>query len=109
MSRVLLAYHSPLFAYSVRLALMAQPQIVLVGEIVDWAGAEEEIRRLAPDVVIVEEDERLATEAILSLLLEQTSSWRVVALQLGETAMHIWSGAWQPINRADDLISAVGI
>ncbi len=107
MSRVLLVYHNPLFVHSVRAALCAQPQITLVGEIDDWTRAEAEITRLAPDVVVVEEDERDATDAMLRTLRVWPSAWRVVALRLDETAMHIWSGAWRPLTRAQDLIDAL--
>ncbi len=109
MSRVLLIYHSPLFAHSVRVALSGQPQITLVGELADWARAAEEMTRLAPDVMILEEDEREATEALLSLLSHYPLPWRVVAMQLGNPSIHVWSGAWQPLRRQEDLLSAVRI
>jgi DNA-binding NarL/FixJ family response regulator len=107
MSRVLLIYHNPLFAHSVRAALRAQPQITLAGEIDDWAHADAEITRQAPDVVIVEEDEREATDEMLRTLRTQPSPWRVVALRLDETTMHVWSGAGVPITRTQDLIDAL--
>jgi hypothetical protein len=106
-SRVLLLYHNPLFAHSLRVALRAQPQIALVAELDDWTHADAAIGRLAPAVVVVEEDERDATDAMLRLLRGQHSPWRVIALRLDETAMHIWSGVWQPIIRAEDLIDAL--
>ncbi len=108
-SRVLLVYHNPLFVHTVRIALQAQPQITLVGELDDWTRAEAEIARLTPDVVIVEEDERDATDAMLCALHAQPTSWRVVALRLDETAMHIWSGARQPITCGADLIGALRV
>ncbi len=106
-SRVLLVYHNPLFAHSIHAALRTQPQLALVGEFDDWTRAETEIARLAPDVVIVEEDEREATDEMLRALRACESFWRVVAMRLDETAMHIWSGAWQPITRTQDLIDAL--
>jgi DNA-binding NarL/FixJ family response regulator len=107
MSSVLLIYHNPLFAHSVRAALRAQPLITLVGEFDDWAHADAEITRLSPDVVIVEEDESDATDEMLRTLRTQPSPWRVVALRLDETTMHVWSGAWQAITRTQDLIDAL--
>jgi DNA-binding NarL/FixJ family response regulator len=106
-SRVLLVYHNPLFAYSVRVALRGQARITLVGEVDDWHRADAEIARLMPDVVIVEEDERDATDAMLHALSIQSSPWRVVGMRLDETAMRVWSGARQPITRAQDLIDAL--
>ena len=107
MLRVLLVYHNPLFAHSIRATLRTQPQLTLVGEMDNWAGAEAEIARLTPDVVIVEEDEREATDRMLRTLWAREASWRAVAMRLDETAMHIWSGAWQPITRTQDLIDAL--
>lgn len=108
MSRVLLVYHNPLFAHSIRVALRSQPQIALVGEMDDWTRVGAEIGQLTPDVVIVEEDEREATDAMLRALSAQCAAWRVVALRLDETAMHVWSGACRPITRVEDFIQALG-
>jgi chemotaxis response regulator CheB len=107
MFRVLLLYHNPLFAHSIAMALRAQPQISLVGQVNDWAHAEDEICQLAPDVVIVEEDQRDATEGMLRALRTRSAPWRVVGLRLDETAMHIWSGTCRPINRVEDFIHAL--
>ncbi len=106
-SRVLLVYHNPLFAHSIRVALAAAPQIRLVGELEDWGQVDAELARLAPDVVLVEEDERAATDAMLGDLRARQSTWRVVALRLDETTMHIWSGAGRAIQRPQDLYDAL--
>lgn len=107
MSRVLLIYHNPLFAHSIRTALAQERRIRLVGELADWTHAEAEIARLAPDVVLVEEDERSATDTMLGALRTRQSPWRVVALRLDETTMHIWSGAGQALRKPEDLYHAL--
>ena len=107
MPRVLLVYRNPLFALSVRTALDAQPHITFVGEIADWTRAEADIARLSPDVVIVEDDGREAADSALRALSERQAPWRVVAMRLDETTMHIWSGAWRPVARTQDLIDVV--
>lgn len=107
MPRVLLVYRNPLFAHSIRTALGAQPQIALVGETNDCARAEADIARLAPDVVIVEDDGREATDSALHALSQRQSPWRVVAMRLDDAAMHIWSGSWRPVTRTQDLIDAL--
>ena len=107
MSRVLLVYHNALFAHSIRIALRAAPNILLVGELEDWTLVEAEIARLTPDVVLVEEDESAATDAMLSALRAHQSSWRVVALRLDETTMHIWSGAGKVLQKPQDLYNAL--
>ncbi len=106
-ARVLLVYHNPLFAHSIRTALLAEPQLALVGELDDWTLAEAEMARLVPDVVVVEEDERDAMEAMLRGLRTQLAPWRIVALRLDETALHIWSGSGRVITRTQDLIDAL--
>lgn len=107
MSRVLLVYHNPLFAHSIRVALEAAPRIRLIGELNDWTRVRAEIARLAPDVVLVEEDERAATDAMLGALRARKSPWRVVALRLDETTMHIWSGAGKALHKPQDLYNAL--
>lgn len=107
MSRVLLVYHNALFAHSIHAALRAKPHIHLVGELEDWTRVEVEIKRLSPDVVLVEEDEVEATDAVLSALRACKSQWKVVALRLDETTMHIWSGAGKELQRPQDLYSAL--
>ncbi len=106
-SRVLLVYHNPLFAHSIRVALDAAPEIHLVGELTDWSQVDAELARLAPDVVLVEEDERAATDAVLGDLRARQSPWRVVALRLDETTMHVWSGAGKAIQGPQDLYNAL--
>ncbi len=107
MSRVLLVYHNALFAHSIRTALRATPRIRLVGELEDWTQVEAEIGRLSPDVVLVEEDEGAATDAMLGALRARQSPWRVVALRLDETTMHIWSGAGKALRKPQDLYNAL--
>ncbi len=106
-SNVLLVYHNPLFAHSIRVALDAAPNIRLVGELNDWTRVDVELARLAPDVVLVEEDERAATDAILGDLRARQAPWRVVALRLDETTMHIWSGAGKALQKPQDLYNAL--
>lgn len=106
-SRVLLVYHNPLFAHSIRVALDAAPHINLVGELNDWTRVHAEIARLTPDVVLVEEDERAATDAMLGDLRARQAPWRVVAMRLDETTMHIWSGAGKAVQKPQDLYNAL--
>ena len=107
MSRVLLVYHNPLFAHSIRVALQHARHIELVGELQDWTRAETEIARLSPDVVLVEEDEGQATDAMLGALRTRQAPWRVVALRLDETTMHEWWGAGKPLQTPQDLYDAL--
>ncbi len=106
-SRVLLVYHNPLFAHSIRVALEAAPHIRLVGELNDWSRIDTELARLGPDVVLVEEDERAATDAMLGDLRARQAAWRVVALRLDETTMHIWSGTGKALQKPQDLYEAL--
>lgn len=107
MSRVLLVYHNSLFAHSIRTALQTTAFIHLVGELEDWTRVEAEIARLAPDVILVEEDEEAATDAVLGVLRVRQSPWRVVALRLDETTMHMWSGASKVLQKPQDLYNAL--
>lgn len=107
MSRILLVYSNPLFAHSIRAALAGAPQHTLVAEIDDWSRAKAEMARLAPDAVIVEEGEGPATDEMLRALRAQPAPWRVIAMRLDETTMHIWSGAWKPLTRTQDLMDVL--
>ena len=109
MSRVLLVYHNPLFAHSIRVALDQAPGIHLVGELDDWQRVQGEIARLTPDVVLVEEDEGAATDGMLGELRARQAPWRVVALRLDETTMHIWSGAGKTLHTPQDLYNALRV
>jgi hypothetical protein len=106
-SRILLAYHNPLFAFSIRAAMRAAPRHALIGEFDDLARAEAAILRLNPDIVIVEEDQEQTTDEMLRTLRARPAPWQVIAMRLDETTMHIWSGAWEPITRTQDLIDAL--
>jgi hypothetical protein len=57
--------------------------------------------------VIVEEGEGQATDEMLRALRAQPAPWRVIAMRLDETTMHIWSGAWEPLTRTQDLIDVL--
>lgn len=107
MPRILLVYHNPLFAHSIHVALDNHPEITLVGEREDWTHATEDLVRLAPDIVILEDDGSETTDRALHELSQRQTPWRVVALRLDETTMRIWSGAGQPITRTQDLIDAL--
>ena len=109
MSRVLLVYHNPLFAHSIRVALDGAPRIQVVGELNDWTRVQDEIARLNPDVVLVEEDEGPATDAMLGALRAFQAPWRVVALRLDETTMHVWSGAGKALKKPQDLYNALRV
>lgn len=103
----MLVYSNPLFAHSIRAALTAAPQHALVAEINDWSLAEAEMARLTPDTVIVEEGEGQATDEMLHALRTQPTPWRVIAMRLDDTTMHIWSGAWEPLTRTQDLMDVL--
>ena len=107
MSRILLLYHNPLFAHSIRAVLAAAPRHTLIGEFDDWARAEVELLRLAPDIVIVEEGEGQATDEMLRTMRAQPTPWQVIAMRLDETTMRVWSGAVEPITRTQDLLDAL--
>jgi hypothetical protein len=106
-ARIMLVYSNPLFAHSIRAALSAAPQHTLIAEISDWSQAEAQMARLIPDTVIVEEGEAQATDAMLRALRAQPAPWRVIAMRLDETTMHIWSGAWEPLTRTQDLMDVL--
>jgi hypothetical protein len=106
-SHVMVVYHNPLFAHSIRAALAAWPEVVLVAEFDDWARAEVEIARLEPDVVVLEETGDDSADRALRALRSRESPWRLVAMRLDETDMRVWSGAWQPVTSTRDLIDAL--
>ena len=57
--------------------------------------------------MLVEEDEGAATDAILGALRMQQAPWRVVALRLDETTMHVWWGSGKPLQTPRDLYDAL--
>ncbi len=107
-SQVLVIYRNPLFAHSIRAALQSHPEVAVVGEIDQWSLAEAAIARLEPDVIVIEEAEDGSADLVLRALSARESPWRLVAMRLDETSMHILSGTWQPVTCAQDLIDALG-
>ena len=103
----MLVYSNPLFAHSIRAALTTAPHHTVVAEITDWSQAEAELVRLSPQAVIVKEDEGQATDEMLRALRAQPRPWRVIALRLDQTTMRIWSGAWEPLTRTQDLLDVL--
>lgn len=107
MARILVVYRNPLFAHSVRSVLSGKSEHKLVGETDNWDQARAELGGTAPDTVIVEAGEGGSVEAVLETMRARSGAWRVVAMQLDQPTMQIWSGSSLPIQQSQDLLDVL--
>jgi chemotaxis response regulator CheB len=106
-ARILVVYRNPLFAHSLRSVLANKPEHRLVGEVDDWDRVKNQLQKLAPDTVIVEAGEGGSVEAVLETMKAGSAAWQVIAMQLDQPTMRIWSGSSLPIQQSQDLLDAL--
>ncbi|HZD55448.1 MAG TPA: hypothetical protein VE136_01895 [Anaerolineales bacterium] len=101
--RVYVVWTHPLFYASVRL-LLDDPYVELVGANSDYAAAHDQIMKLRPDTIIVEEMEgELSTEA-LTFLRDSPLLRRVIGLNLTDNQLCVYHREQRTVGRAEDLL-----
>ncbi len=103
--RVFVIWTYPLFLEAVR-RLLAGHDIEWVGDSSDHAAAREQLARLGPDTVLVEEGKDVLTE-IVQILEADTKAIKVIRLSLATNALSVYHREERTIAQADDLFHLV--
>ena len=120
--RVLIADDHPLFREGLRAALSALPDVEVVGEVADGNGAVDEVRRVRPDIVVmdlhmpkmsgVEATRRLCREApqvaVLVLTMVEGDASIAAALRAGARGYLLKGADRAEIARALDVVGHGG-
>jgi len=104
--RVFVIWTHPLFHESVRL-LLSHPGIEWVGATADHAAAREQIVRLRPDTILVEEEESGVPPEALEIL--EACSWkvRVVGLGMDDNRLIVYRREQRTVAQAEDLLHLI--
>lgn len=104
--RVFVFWTHPLFYEAVRL-LLDDPSIDLVGAISDYVSAQQQIMKLQPDTIIVEESEGDRFGEILVFLKNSPAGARVIGLNLLDNQLFVYQRERKTVGQADDLLRLV--
>ena len=111
MTRVYLIFRTQMFSDAVGAILDSHPKIELVGsalapdQIADQIA--DEVARLEPDVILLEEDEHGSAVVGVRKLLASPSPYRLIMLRVDNDGMHVWSQTWHQSIRPQDLTDAI--
>ena len=104
--RVFVVWTHPLFYESVRL-LLDDSSIELVGAISDYAAAHQQIMKLQPDTIIVEEKEGDISAEVLALLRDSPMGARIIGLNLADNQLCVYHRERRTVGRAEDLLHLI--
>ena len=105
MRRVFVIWTYPLFLAAVR-RLLTGPDIEWVGDSSDHVAAREQMARLGPDIVLVEEGKDVLAE-IVQILEANTNATKVIRLSLAANALSVYHREERTIAQVDDLLRLV--
>jgi hypothetical protein len=100
---VFIYWTNPLFHEAVRL-LLNHPEIVWVGASSHYSVNKEQISRLSPDIVLVEEVGKPVLGEILKFLEVSQDSVRVIGLNLENNQMRTYHRVERTVGKAEDLL-----
>ncbi len=105
-ARVFVIWTHPLFHESVRL-LLNHPGVEWVGATADHAAAREQIAKLRPDTILVEEGESGVPPEALEIL--EACSWkvRVVGLGMDDNQLIVYRREQRAVAHAEDLLHLI--
>lgn len=97
-----------LFAEAIKALLDNQEAVDLVGVETDELRAKERIKRLKPDIVLVETgDEGVSVDTVLSYVVRECPHSRIVGLSQEQNEIGIYYGHQRRVREADDLVAAI--
>lgn len=104
--RVFVVWTHLLFRDSVRL-LLKDPSVDWLGETSDYSQAKEEVSRLDPDTIIVEETSSARSERILDILKACPERGRVLGVNLNNNLLNVYAHRVEMVGEAHDLLNVV--
>jgi DNA-binding NarL/FixJ family response regulator len=104
--QVFIIWSHPLFHESVRL-LLKHPDVEIIGSTADHETARDDIERLRPDTVIVEEIGGGTHAEALAILDSSHFVPRVIGFSLDDNKLNVYRRQESTAARAEDLLSIV--
>jgi DNA-binding NarL/FixJ family response regulator len=105
--RVYVIWTHPLFHDSLR-QLLDHTEIDWVGAASDFTIAVEEISRLHPDTILIEELEgETTTSAFMEIVEKFQWNLRVVGISLNDNQLSVYQHAQQTVGQPEDLIRLI--
>ena len=106
--RVFMLSSQPLFSQGVESLLRGQVGLEIVGRETDATKAVERIRRLKPDVVVIDgKDLASAPFSIVACLLREEERIRIIAMNLENETIRVYLGEQRNALTVDDLVAAI--
>ncbi len=104
--RVFIIWTHPLGHEAVRL-ILNHPDVEVVGATGNQRNALDEIARLHPDIVIVEEPEGGVSAKALSII--KTSPWvkRVISFNMDDNKLNVYHHEEKTVGKAEDLLRLI--
>jgi DNA-binding NarL/FixJ family response regulator len=104
---IYLVYQNRLFGDAIRAILDTHPEIKLLGVTNCPDRAANDIARLAPNVILMEDAEDGPPIHDVHRILTSSIPCRLITLRLDEGGMHIWSQTWRQTAGPQDLVDAI--
>lgn len=105
--QVYVIWTNPLFHDSLR-QLLDHTDIEWVGATSDFTNAVEEISRLHPDTILIEELEgETTTSAFMKIVEKFQWDLRVIGVSLNDNQMRVFQHAQQTVGQPEDLIRLI--
>lgn len=104
--RIFIIWSNPLFRESVRLLLKHQ-DIEIIGAAADFADAQDEILRLQPDTLIIEDIGGGTHAEALAILESSHCVKRIIGFSLDDNKLSVYRREERTVVRAEDLLSLV--
>ncbi len=97
-----------LFARGLSTLLRGREEIEVVGIESEELSGLESIKKLKPDVVVVERgEEGVPIDNVLSHVVRESPGSTVVGLSLGENEIDVYHGHQRQVRRAEDLLDLI--
>lgn len=109
LKRIFMIASQPLFSQGIESLLRGQAGLKIVGRETDAALAVHQIRKLKPDVVVLDtKDLASAPFLVVARLLQAESGIKIIAMNLENQKIRVYRGEQREAQCVDDLVKAIG-
>jgi hypothetical protein len=104
--RVFVIWKSPIFHEAVRL-LVNHPDVTWAGTTTDYANAHDEVLKLHPETIIVEEIDGCIPTEVMRILETTPRSIRIIGINLDNNDVNIYYRKHRTVGQAKDLLQLI--
>jgi DNA-binding NarL/FixJ family response regulator len=104
--QIFVIWTHPLFRESLAL-LLNHPQIELVGETCDYETALQDVEKLRPNTILIEETEGNKSEGFINELNKQPWEMRILFLNLMDNQLNFFHHERRTLGRTEDLVQMI--